>query len=160
MSQTTIVGLLLIAAPAAGIIEESAFRGYMQSPIERHIGVFPAILITGTVFALAHLDFTPILWPYYVAVAAIYGTITHVFGSIMLANNGRCSSMESNNSQSTGCRLYAHVDSQDQSTNLMQQNSATAPKPTVLPRRARAAMLRRSPVGKDGGTAPVQRCKR
>jgi membrane protease YdiL (CAAX protease family) len=81
-SQTTIVGLLLIAAPAAGIIEESAFRGYMQGPIERRFGLLTAILITGTMFALAHLDFTPILWPYYVAVAAIYGTVTYVVGSI------------------------------------------------------------------------------
>jgi len=83
--RTTIVGLLLIAAPAAGIIEESAFRGYMQGPIERRLGLLPAILITGTMFALAHLDFTPILWPYYVAVAAIYGVITHVTGSIFPA---------------------------------------------------------------------------
>ena len=36
-------------------------------------------------FAIAHLDFTPILWPYYVAVAAIYGTITHAAGSIFPA---------------------------------------------------------------------------
>ena len=82
---TTIVALLLIAAPAAGIIEESAFRGYMQGPIERRFGLLPAILITGTMFAVAHLDFTPILWPYYVAVAAIYGVITHVTGSIFPA---------------------------------------------------------------------------
>jgi hypothetical protein len=33
-------------------------------------------LITGTVFALVHLDYTPILWPYYVAVAALYSTVT------------------------------------------------------------------------------------
>jgi len=81
----TIVALLTIAAPAAGIIEESAFRGYMQGPIERCCGVVAAILITGTMFALAHLDFTPILWPYYAAVAAIYGMITHVTGSILPA---------------------------------------------------------------------------
>jgi len=60
----SIVTLLLIAAPAAGIIEEAAFRGYMQGPIERRFGLLPAILITGTMFAVAHLDFTPILWPY------------------------------------------------------------------------------------------------
>ena len=85
VSPMTVVALLLIAAPAAGIIEESAFRGYMQGPIERSVGLLPAILITGTMFALAHLDFTPILWPYYVAVAAIYGAITHAAGSIFPA---------------------------------------------------------------------------
>jgi membrane protease YdiL (CAAX protease family) len=54
----------------------------MQGPIERHFGLLRAILITGTMFAVAHLDFTPILWPYYVAVAAIYGIITLIAESI------------------------------------------------------------------------------
>ena len=78
----TVWSLLLMAAPVAGIIEESAFRGYMQGPIERRYGLTVAILITGTMFAVAHLDFTLILWPYYVAVAAIYGTVTYLANSI------------------------------------------------------------------------------
>lgn len=78
----TIWSLLLMAAPVAGIVEESAFRGYMQGPIERRHGVWPAIVITGTMFAVAHLDFTMILWPYYVAVAAIYGMVTYRANSI------------------------------------------------------------------------------
>jgi len=81
----TILALLLMAAPVAGIVEEAAFRGYMQGPIERHCGLPVAILITGTMFAVAHLDFTFILWPYYVTVAAIYGTVTHLTGSILPA---------------------------------------------------------------------------
>src|SRR6185503_10621743 len=32
-----------------------------------------------------HLDFTLVLWPYYVAVAAIYGTVTHLTDSILPA---------------------------------------------------------------------------
>ena len=62
----TVVSLLLMGAPVAGIVEEAAFRGYMQGPIERRYGLPVAILITGTMFAVAHLDFTWILWPYYV----------------------------------------------------------------------------------------------
>jgi len=81
----TILSLLLMAAPIAGIVEEAAFRGYMQVPIERRYGLPVAILVTGTMFAIAHLDFTLILWPYYVAVAAIYGTITHLTDSILPA---------------------------------------------------------------------------
>lgn len=81
----TLISLLLAAAPIAGIIEESAFRGYMQGPIERRYGLVVAILITGTMFAVAHLDFTWQLWPYYVAVAAIYGTVTHLTNSILPA---------------------------------------------------------------------------
>lgn len=81
----TVLSLLLMAAPVAGIIEEAAFRGYMQGPIEQRYGLAAAILITGTMFAIAHLDFTLILWPYYVAVAAIYGTVTFLTNSILPA---------------------------------------------------------------------------
>lgn len=81
----TVLSLLLMAAPVAGIVEEAAFRGYMQGPIERHHGPAGAILITGTMFALAHLDFTLILWSYYVAVAVIYGVVTHLTRSILPA---------------------------------------------------------------------------
>ena len=81
----TVLALLLAAAPVAGLIEESAFRGYMQGPIERRYGLPLAILITGTMFAVAHLDFQLVLWPYYVAVAAIYGTVTARTGSILPA---------------------------------------------------------------------------
>jgi membrane protease YdiL (CAAX protease family) len=81
----TVLALLLAAAPVAGIIEEAAFRGYMQGPIERRHGLVIAILITGTMFAVAHLDFTLALWPYYVAVAAIYGTVTYLTNSVLPA---------------------------------------------------------------------------
>lgn len=82
---TTVLALLVAAAPIAGVVEEAAFRGYMQGPIERRLGLTTAILVTGTMFALSHLDFTPILWPYYVAVAALYGAITHLTRSILPA---------------------------------------------------------------------------
>ena len=85
MPKLTVLSLLLMAAPVAGIVEEGAFRGYMQGPIERRHGLAVAILITGTMFAVAHLDFTLILWPYYVAVAAIYGTVTYLTESILPA---------------------------------------------------------------------------
>jgi membrane protease YdiL (CAAX protease family) len=81
----TAITLLLAAAPIAGVVEEAAFRGYMQSPIERKYGLLVAILITGTMFAVAHMDFTLVLWPYYVAVAAIYGTVTYLTKSILPA---------------------------------------------------------------------------
>jgi membrane protease YdiL (CAAX protease family) len=81
----TVLSLLIMAAPVAGIVEESAFRGYMQGPIERRYGLFVAILITGTMFAVAHLDFTLVLWPYYLAVTAIYGTVTRLANSILPA---------------------------------------------------------------------------
>jgi membrane protease YdiL (CAAX protease family) len=81
----TVVSLLAMAAPVAGIVEEAAFRGYMQGPIERRHGLPVAILITGTMFAVAHLDFKWMLWPYYVAVAALYGLVTSLTNSILPA---------------------------------------------------------------------------
>jgi membrane protease YdiL (CAAX protease family) len=81
----TVLMLLLAAAPVAGIIEEAAFRGYMQRPIEKQHGVTVAILITGVMFALAHLDFTPVLLPYYVAVSALYGMVAYLTDSILPA---------------------------------------------------------------------------
>jgi membrane protease YdiL (CAAX protease family) len=81
----TVIPLLVLSAAVAGVVEEAAFRGYMQGPIERRYGLGVAILVTGTMFAVAHLDFTPILWPYYLAVAALYGTITTRCQSILPA---------------------------------------------------------------------------
>jgi membrane protease YdiL (CAAX protease family) len=42
--EVTVLSLLLMAAPVAGIVEEAAFRGYMQGPIERRYGLTFAIL--------------------------------------------------------------------------------------------------------------------
>ena len=95
----TVLALLLMAAPVAGIIEEASFRGYMQGPIERRHGLISAILVTGTAFAVAHLDFTLILWPYYLAVAAIYGVVTSFTNSILPAIVLH-----------TGGNLYSNVD--------------------------------------------------
>ncbi|HKG92739.1 MAG TPA: CPBP family intramembrane glutamic endopeptidase [Gemmatimonadaceae bacterium] len=83
--RATALSLLLMAAPVAGVVEEAAFRGYMQRPIERRSGPAVAILVTGTMFAVAHLDFTLVLWPYYVAVAALYGIVTYLTDSILPA---------------------------------------------------------------------------
>jgi len=78
----TVWTLVLAGAPIAGLVEEAAFRGYMQGPIERRHGLVVAILITGTMFALVHLDFTPVLWPYYIAVSALYGTVAFLTNSV------------------------------------------------------------------------------
>lgn len=81
----TVLSLILMGAVVAGVVEEASFRGYMQGALEQRYRLTFAIVITGTMFALAHLEFTPILWPYYVAVAAVYGTVTHLTGSILPA---------------------------------------------------------------------------
>ncbi len=82
----TLVGLLFMAAIVAGVVEEAAFRGYMQGPIERRHGPIAAILITGVMFGFghfAHPEVTLVLMPYYVAVAAVYGGLAYITNSIL-----------------------------------------------------------------------------
>jgi len=74
---------------AAFAFEESAFRGYMQTPIERRYGVLPAILVNGTIFGLLHFPNHPAdvltMLPYYIAVSAVYGGLTWAANSILPA---------------------------------------------------------------------------
>jgi membrane protease YdiL (CAAX protease family) len=48
--------LLVLIVGIAPLIEELAFRGWMQRPLERRLGPAPAIVLTALVFALAHLQ--------------------------------------------------------------------------------------------------------
>ena len=81
--------LLVMASIVAGVTEEAAFRGYMQSMIERRFGVTLAILVNGTVFGLLHFNNHPrdvlLMLPYYVAVSAVYGGLTWAADSILPA---------------------------------------------------------------------------
>ncbi len=85
VSFITLLGWLLMSAIVAGIAEESAFRGYMQGPIERRHGPVIAILVTGSLFGFAHFSHPEIglvLMPYYLAVATIYGALAYLTNSI------------------------------------------------------------------------------
>jgi len=69
----------------AGVVEETAFRGYMQGAIERRHGPMIAILVTGSLFGLAHFGHPEVglvLLPYYLAVATVYGALAHLTNSI------------------------------------------------------------------------------
>jgi len=89
MPVTTAFMLLVMSSVVAGVTEEAAFRGYMQSPIERRYGVVVAILINGTFFGLLHFGNHPsdvlLMLPYYVAVSAVYGGLTWAADSILPA---------------------------------------------------------------------------
>lgn len=54
MPFVTVFLLLVMASIVAGVVEEAAFRGYMQGPIERRHGPVVAILLMGALFGLAH----------------------------------------------------------------------------------------------------------
>jgi membrane protease YdiL (CAAX protease family) len=48
--------LILLIVAVAPLIEEFAFRGWVQRPLERRFGPLPAIALTALLFALAHLQ--------------------------------------------------------------------------------------------------------
>ena len=82
--------LIVMQSIMAGVTEEAAFRGYMQSPIERQYGVIVAIVVNGVLFGLLHFGSHPndvlLMLPYYIAVAAVYGGLTWATDSILPAS--------------------------------------------------------------------------
>jgi membrane protease YdiL (CAAX protease family) len=89
MPAITAVVLLAMQSIVAGVSEESAFRGYMQSMVEQRYGLVVAILSNGTLFGLLHFGNHPgdvlLMLPYYIAVSAVYGGLTWAADSILPA---------------------------------------------------------------------------
>lgn len=80
----TVLAWVVMGAIVAGVVEETAFRGYLQRPIERRHGPVLAILVNGVAFGLLHFthpEVTLALLPFYLAVAAVYGTLAHLTDS-------------------------------------------------------------------------------
>lgn len=87
----TILLLLSVTAAMAGIVEEAAFRGYMQKPIEERHGPVVAILFVSIVFSAAHYRFdAPDPWPWliftpaYFSVGLVLGTLAYFTDSIVI----------------------------------------------------------------------------
>jgi len=78
---TGLVTLLMIAI-SAGIVEEAAFRGYLQRPIEERHGPAVAIVLVAFLFALAHAPAGPVL-PVMAAGALGWGLLARLSGSIV-----------------------------------------------------------------------------
>ena len=88
MPSITAFALIVMASIVAGVVEEAAFRGYMQGPLERRVGPVAAILLSGAVFGLAHFTHHPSVavlsaLPFYVFVAAVYGMMAYASNSIL-----------------------------------------------------------------------------
>lgn len=85
----TLLPALIMGGALAGIVEEAAFRGYMQSMIERRHGPLISIGVVSLVFAAAHLTHgvahTLPRVPFYIAISVIYGVLTYRTGSILPA---------------------------------------------------------------------------
>jgi membrane protease YdiL (CAAX protease family) len=76
----TVLMWVVMSAVVAGVVEETAFRGYLQRPIERRHGPAIAILITGMLFGLAHFSHPEVgvvLLPFFISVAAVYGALAY-----------------------------------------------------------------------------------
>ena len=78
--------ILLMGPMVAGVVEETAFRGYMQSHLER-IGPTFAILVTSAVFTLLHashgLAYLLAVAPGFFLASVVYGYLALKSGSIL-----------------------------------------------------------------------------
>ena len=85
----TVVPALMMGGVVAGVVEEAAFRGYMQSIIERRHGPVIAIAVVSAVFAASHFSHgvaqTLPRLPFYFLIGVIYGILTYWTGSILPA---------------------------------------------------------------------------
>jgi membrane protease YdiL (CAAX protease family) len=74
----TVLAWVVMSAIVAGVVEETAYRGYMQGGMEGRHGLTTAILVTGVAFGLSHFSHPEVglvLLPFYVAVATVYGLL-------------------------------------------------------------------------------------
>ncbi len=86
----TILFIILMTAVASGVVEEAAFRGYIQSPLERRHGPWVAILVVWGFICLAQFpaeaaDAVPwlVVIPVYFAGTALFGILAYLSGSIL-----------------------------------------------------------------------------
>ncbi|MBI5365230.1 MAG: CPBP family intramembrane metalloprotease [Planctomycetes bacterium] len=90
LSITSALAFALLAALGAGVIEESAFRGVLQRPLESRHGPFAAITVSSACFLLAHagqyggrLDLLLFNAWYYLGAGALFGFLAWSAGSIL-----------------------------------------------------------------------------
>jgi ABC-2 type transport system permease protein/sodium transport system permease protein len=80
------VSVFVMGAIVSGVVEEIAFRGYMQSQLER-IGPTFAIMLTSIVFVLSHINHGVaallVIAPGYFLASVIYGELAIRSGSIL-----------------------------------------------------------------------------
>jgi membrane protease YdiL (CAAX protease family) len=77
--------VLIMGSIVAGICEETGFRGYMQTPLEKKYGPRTAIIITSIIFMLIHLSHSwalPIL-PHIFFASVLLGILAYKTGSLI-----------------------------------------------------------------------------
>ena len=87
-SAWTVLSILLAISVSAGVVEEAAFRGFLISPIARRHGWPVAILVSGVMFFVAHLNHSYVTFahlPFFLAISAVHGLLVYRTGSILPA---------------------------------------------------------------------------
>jgi len=85
-SLVTALCFLLATAAEAGVVEEAAFRGYMQSPLEKRYGPVIAIVIVSAIFGAMHIanGSFELTWLFpYVIFGAVLGILAYLTNSIL-----------------------------------------------------------------------------
>ena len=76
---------IIMASLVAGICEETGFRGYMQTTLEKHFSPHISIVIVSVVFLSVHLHqaWAPPLYLHIFMASALFGYLAHATGSIL-----------------------------------------------------------------------------
>jgi CAAX protease family protein len=76
------VPIILLAVVVAPVTEELAFRGYLYGVIKRYLGAIPALVLSGILFALIHLNL-PRFFPLLV-LASVFALAYELSGTLLV----------------------------------------------------------------------------
>lgn len=85
----TVIGLSTGLAIASAVVEEVAFRGYLQKALEEAYGIVPALLVSGVAFWIAHANKVTLSHlPFHLAISILLGLVTYLTRSLLPAIAG------------------------------------------------------------------------
>jgi membrane protease YdiL (CAAX protease family) len=74
--------IILLAVVIAPVAEELAFRGYLYGVMRRYFGALPALVFTGVLFAIVHLNI-PTLFPLFL-LSCLFTVSYEATGSLLV----------------------------------------------------------------------------
>ena len=81
-SPVTAVGIIMLVAAMSGLLEEAAFRGYMQVTLEQRYHPAIAIVVVALIFALVHPQ-PPVFKAIFMVGACDWGIVAYLANSIV-----------------------------------------------------------------------------
>jgi membrane protease YdiL (CAAX protease family) len=82
----TVFSVIMATSAVAGVVEESAFRGYMLSQIQRRHGWIVGIAIVGLMFYVSHVSHTYAtiaFLPFFLMYSLLHGLLVYLTRSIL-----------------------------------------------------------------------------